>query len=34
MYRLAPERLHVGCTLDEMLEALRWNRERGSEFLM
>ena len=32
MYRLAPDCQRVGCTLDEMLEALRWNRTRGLNF--
>jgi PAS domain-containing protein len=32
MYRLAPDCLRVGCTLDEMLEALRWNRTRRLNF--
>jgi hypothetical protein len=32
MYKLAPDCLRVGCTLDEMLEALRWNRTRGLNF--
>jgi len=32
MYRLAPDCQRVGCTLDEMLEALRWNRTRRLNF--